>query len=446
MATTEPTPGSTRTGGSRFTEAERAATGRRASIAAAAGTAVEYYDFAVYGYLTTVLASLFFATEDATAGLLSTLAVFGSGFLARPLGGLFFGRLGDRLGRRKILLITVLMMGVATVLTGLLPTYASIGVWAPLLLALLRVAQGFSAGGEIGGAAALVAESAPHERRGLFGSATSIGIAVGMSSAAVVVGLVALVAGPAMGTWGWRVPFLLGFPLLIICLIYRVRIEDSPIFQEMVANAEPPKAPVTEVVRKHPKAVLQLIGLGFGQMVAGGLGSVYLVVYFSQLGYALTWSTWLIAAIAILPVVLMPWAGGLSDRHGRKRVLAIGFGGFVVLAVPCFWLMDQGSLALALVAGLVLNIPYGIVQGVMYTIFAELFPTRVRYTGVSLGFNLAGVVGAAPYQLIATWLIAVTGLMLMPAFYMIFASVVALVTLLTITETRGADFRAELRP
>jgi MFS transporter, MHS family, proline/betaine transporter len=446
MATTDPTPNAVTADGSRFTEAERAATGRRASIAAAAGTAVEYYDFAVYGYLTTVLAGLFFAQNDPTAGLLSTLAVFGSGFLARPLGGLFFGRLGDRVGRRTVLLITVVLMGVATVLTGLLPTYATIGVAAPLLLAILRVVQGFSAGGEIGGAAALVAESAPHERRGLFGSATSIGIAVGMSSAAVVVGVVALVAGPDMTTWGWRVPFLLGFPLLLLCLLYRVRIEDSPVFQEMVANAEPPKAPVAEVVREHPRAVAQLIGLAFGQMVAGGLGSVYLVVYFSQLGYALTGTTWLIAVIAILPVALMPWAGSLSDRLGRRRVLAYGYGGFAVLAVPCFWLMDQDNLALALVAGLVLNIPYGIVQGVMYTIFAELFPTRVRYSGVSLGFNLAGVIGAAPYQLIVTWLIAITGVVLMPAFYMIFAAVVALLTLLTVRETRGADFRAELRP
>ncbi|GAA1098084.1 MFS transporter [Pseudonocardia alni] len=444
MATTEPTHPAT--GGSRFSEAERAATGRRASIAAAAGTAIEYYDFAVYGYMTTVLAALFFTNDDPVTGLLATLAVLGSGFLARPLGGLFFGRLGDRVGRRKVLLITVVLMGVATVLTGLLPTYATIGLAAPALLTLLRVVQGFSAGGEIGGAAALVAESAPHKRRGLFGSATSIGIAAGMGSAAVVVGFVALVAGDQMATWGWRVPFLVSFPLLVLCLFYRVRIEDSPVFQEMAAKHEPPKAPVSEVFRRHPKAVLQLIGLAFGQMVAGGIGSVYLVVHFSQLGYALTGSTWLIAVIAVMPIALMPWAGGLSDRLGRKRVVAAGFIGFAVLAVPCFWLMEQGSLWLALVAGLVLNIPYGIIQGVMYTIFAELFPTRVRYSGVSIGFNLAGVVGAAPYQLVATWLIAVTGIMLMPAFYMIFAALVALLTLWTMAETRGADFREELQP
>ncbi|MFF5991280.1 MFS transporter [Prauserella flavalba] len=426
----------------KYTEAELAAVGRRASIAAAAGTAVEYYDFAVYGYLTVVLAPLFFPGESSAAGLLSTLAVFGSGFLARPVGGLVFGRLGDRVGRRRVLLITVVMMGVATVLTGLLPTYAALGVAAPILLAVLRVLQGFSAGGEIGGAAALVAESAPRKRRGLFGSATSIGIAVGMSSAAVVVGLVSLFAGSAMTTWAWRIPFLVAFPLLVLCLVYRMRIEDSPIFKELVAENEPPKAPVTEVVRRHPKAVFQVIGIAFGQMVAGGLGSVYLVVHFAQLDYALSGTTWLIAVIAIMPVALMPWSGSLSDRLGRRRVLAFGFAGFAVLAVPCFWLMQQGNLALALVAGLVLNVPYGVVQGVAYTIFAELFPTRVRYSGISLGFNLAGVIGAAPYQLIATWLVATTGSTLSPAFYMIFASVVTLLTLWTVPETAGDNLRA----
>ncbi|MCF7553601.1 MFS transporter [Pseudonocardia sp. WMMC193] len=415
--------------------------GRRASLAAAVGTAIEYYDFAVYGYLAVVLAPLFFPSQDGLIGVLSTLAVVASGFLARPLGGLFFGRLGDRKGRRAVLMATVTVMGIATVLTGLLPTYATIGVFAPILLTLLRILQGFSAGGEIGGAASLSTESAPSKRRGLFGSATSVGISLGLAGAAAVVGtLTSLTSPEQMASWGWRIPFLIAGPLLVGAVLYRMRVEDSPLFQELVEHSEPTKAPISEVVREHKAATARVVGIAYATMTTGGLSSVYLLVHLSAvLGYSLSGALWLIVLIVLMPLGLIPWAGSLSDRFGRRRVLAAGLVGFLILGVPCFWVMQQGSLPLAILAALVLNIPFGIQQGVVYTQYSELFPTRVRYTGVSLGFNIGGVIGSGLVSVIATSLVAATGNSLSPSWYLVFAAVVGLLVVATMRETSRSD-------
>jgi MFS transporter, MHS family, proline/betaine transporter len=419
--------------------------GRRASMAAAVGTAIEYYDFAVYGYLAVVLAPLFFPSQEGLIGVLSTLAVVASGFLARPLGGLFFGRLGDRKGRRAVLLATVTVMGIATVLTGLLPTYATAGVFAPILLTALRILQGFSAGGEIGGAASLSTESAPSRRRGLFGSATSIGISLGLAGAAATVGaLTSLTTAEQMASWGWRIPFLIAAPLLVGALLYRMRVEDSPLFQQLVEDAEPPKAPISEVLREHKAATARVVGIAYATMTTGSLASVYLLVHLSAvLHYPLSGSLWLIVLIVLMPLGLIPWAGALSDRFGRRRVLTAGLVGFLVLGVPCFWLMQQGSLPLAIVAALVLNIPFGIQQGVVYTQYSELFPTRVRYTGVSLGFNIGGVIGSGLVSVIATSLVAATGNTLAPAGYLLLAAVIGLLVVATMRETSKSDMASE---
>lgn len=430
------------------TRSDREVVARRASTAAAVGTAIEYYDFAIYGSLAVVLAKLFFPASQGFVALLSTLGVIAGAYVIRPLGGLIFGRLGDRKGRRTVLLATVALMGVATTLTGLLPTYASIGIAAPILLTVLRLLQGLSAGGEVGGAVSLSAESAPSKRRGLFGSATSIGVAIGLAGAAAVVGTVSAVTTPEqMASWGWRIPFLIAAPLLVAAVIYRLKVEDSPLFLQMVEESAPPKAPVTEVVREHRGSLLRIIGLAYSTLTTGALASVYLVVHLSGvLKYSLSSSLWLTVLIILVPLGLIPWAGTLSDRFGRKRVAATGMIGFVVLSVPCFWLMQQGSLPLAIVAALVLNVPFAIQQGVVYTMYAEQFPTRVRYSGVSLGFNLGGIIGTGTASLVATSLVAATGVTVAPAFYAVFAAVVGLLMLLTIRESAGEQLANDTRP
>ncbi|WP_431875776.1 MFS transporter [Amycolatopsis sacchari] len=427
---------------------DRERVARRASVAAAAGTAIEYYDFAIYGYLAVVLAPLFFPGGDSLAGLLGTLGVVATGSLARPIGGLIFGRVGDRRGRKAVLMATVAVMGIATTLTGLLPTHAAIGVAAPILLTALRIMQGLAAGGEIGGAASLSTESAPSRRRGLFGSATSIGISLGIAGAAATVALLsALTSKQEMSSWGWRVPFLVAAPLLVGAVLYRMRVEDSPLFVQMVKNSAPPKAPVREVLRTHKASVLRVIGIAYSTMTTGGIASVYLLVHLSAvLKYPLTGALWLIVLIVLMPLAGIPWAGALSDRFGRRRILASAMTLFVLLAIPCFWVMQQGSLGLAIVAALVLNIPFSIQQGVVYTQYTELFPTRVRYTGVSLGFNIGGVIGTGLVSLVATWLVKATGLTIAPAFYVVFAALVGLVVVATMRETSRDDMDQQENP
>ncbi|MGW4527540.1 MFS transporter [Amycolatopsis sp. NPDC004378] len=416
-------------------------------MAAAVGTAIEYYDFAIYGYLAVVLAPLFFPGQNGLLGVLSTLGVVSSGFLARPIGGLIFGRLGDRRGRKTVLMTTVTLMGVATTLTGLLPTYGSAGIAAPVLLTALRILQGLSAGGEIGGAASLSTESAPARSRGLFGSATAIGISLGLATAAASVGaLSAFTSAQQLSSWGWRIPFLVAAPLLVVAVLYRMRVEDSPLFLQMVREQAPPKAPVTEVLRQHKAGLLRLVGIAYSTQTTGGIASVYLLVHLSAvLHYPLTGALWLIVLIVLMPLALIPWAGSLSDRFGRRRVLTAAMAGFVVLAVPCFWVMQQGSLPLAIVAALVLNVPFSVQQGVVYAQYAEFFPTRVRYTGVSLGFNIGGVLGTGIVSLVTTWLVSTTGITIAPAFYVIFAALVGLLVVATMKETASSKLSGRPR-
>lgn len=409
----------------------------RAIGASAIGNAVEWFDYGVYAYMTTHIAAALFPEGD--NAVFFTLVGFAISFLIRPIGSMFWGPLGDKIGRKRVLAMTILLMAAATLCVGLIPSYETIGIAAPVILYLLRIVQGFSAGGEYGGAATFMAEYSPDRKRGFYGSFLEVGTLVGFTLGnGIALILVNVLSADDLQSWGWRIPFLIAAPLLVAAVIYRLKVEDSPLFLQMVEEAAPPKAPVTEVLRDHRGGLLRLVGLAYSTLTTGALASVYLVVHLSGvLKYPLSSSLWLTVLIILLPIGIIPWAGALSDRFGRKRLAATGMLGFVVLSVPCFWAMQQDSLLLAIVAALVLNVPFAIQQGVVYTMYAELFPTRVRYSGVSLGFNIGGIVGTGTASLIATSLVAATGVTLAPAFYAVFAAVVGLLMLLTFRETAG---------
>lgn len=413
---------------------------RRAAVAAAAGTAVEYYEFGVYGYLAVIIGPLFFPNDNPTASLLATLAVFGSAFVMRPLGGIVLGRLGDRIGRKPVLITTVVGMGTATAVVGLLPTAESIGLLAPLALLLVRLAQGFFAGGEVTGSATYLSEAAPHGRRGFFGAFTPVGVAIGGGAAALVAGLTTtLLDDEQLRDFGWRIPFLLALPLIAITLAARSKLEDSHAFVDETKNA-PAKSPLREVLTEHTAAVLKVIVLSIGSNTGYWVGLIFMNIYLTTyLGYPKSNTFWIMGGISLFVAVLMPVFGGLSDRFGRKKIITIGFLGYAILVLPTMILMDQGSFALAVAAMVVLALPMPIVQSVTYPTYAEQFPTRVRYTGLSFAFNIGTIIGGGLTPYLATWLISRTDNLLAPGFLLMIAVVAALFTLRTVRESSRAE-------
>jgi len=412
-------------------------TARKAALAASVGTAIEYYEFGVYGYMAATIGPLFFPSTDATASLLAILAVFGSAFLMRPIGGIVLGRLGDRIGRRGILLVTVIGMGVATAAIGLLPVASTAGIAAPILLLAIRLVQGFFAGGEVTGAAAYVAESAPPGKRGFYGAFTPVGVAVGGALAASACGLTSsLLSADQMQQWGWRIPFLLAIPMVIVSTAVRRRVEESAAFQEFQAHNEPTKAPLREVLTQHTSKVLKVTALAFGQNVGYWVGLVFMNIYLTTyLKYDKTTVYWIMAAVGVTMAILMPFWGGLSDRWGRRRVLGIGFLGYMLLVWPMMILMDQQSIGLAALAMFIIALPLPIVQSVGYPTYAEQFPTRIRYTGMAFSFNIGAILGGGVTPYVATSLIASTGNLKSPAILLIAAAIFSLLALLTVRET-----------
>jgi MHS family proline/betaine transporter-like MFS transporter len=415
--------------------------GMRAAVAAATGSAIEYYEFGVYGFTAAFLGPLFFPSDDPAAALLSTLAVFGSAFLMRPFGGILLGRFGDRFGRKAVLLATIIGMGAATGAIGLLPTASQVGTLAPLLLVLARLAQGFFAGGEVVGSAAFVAESAPPGRRGFFGAFTPVGVALGGALAATVCGTTTYILSPAqMSEWGWRVPFLLSLPLVVFSGLMRHNVEETPAFRRFISKGRPPRAPVRAVLAEQIGPVIKVILIAGGQNVGYWVGLVFMNLYLTaHLGYPKTQVYWIMAAIGVIVAAMMPFWGGLSDRWGRRKVLGIGFAAYIVLVIPMMLLMAQGDIWLAALALLVSVLPMPIVQSVGYPTYSEQFPTPLRYTGMAISINFGAMIGGGLTPYLSTWLLASTGNLLVPGFLLAGAAVIALATLTRLPETAGDD-------
>jgi MHS family proline/betaine transporter-like MFS transporter len=409
----------------------------RAVTAAGLGTAIELYDFQLYAVLAVVFSPLFFAEGNPTSALLGTLAIFAVGFFVRPLGGIVFGRFGDKHGRAATLAITVIGIGMASAGIGLLPTHAMVGIAAAFLLHALRLAQGFFAGGELAGASTYIAECSPAARRGFFGAYNPAFATLGLTFATAAAGLTRSILGAeGMQAWGWRIPFLVSIPLTVLCFWARSRLEESPHFKQVVLGRDVARTPLTDLFRDHRAALMKVIIIAFAQNAAGYVCLVYLNIHLTKtLGYDGGQVFWLLAVVAFVASLLMPFSGGLSDRMGRRPLLAIGFVAYIVLAPTTMYAASLGSFTLTCVATAISVLPFVVVQSVGYPLYAELFPTRVRYSGVATGFNIATILGGGTAPYVAAWLTASTGSSLSPALYVSVTSLIGLVALATLKET-----------
>ncbi|MCW4465796.1 MFS transporter [Glutamicibacter sp. MNS18] len=413
------------------------ATRRKVVTASFIGNFVEWFDYAAYGYLAVTISAVFFPTEDRQLALLMTFGVFALSFLVRPVGGFIWGHLGDRIGRKEALSWSILLMTGATFCIALLPGYAAIGVGAPLLLLALRLVQGFSAAGEYAGAASFLVEYAPANRRGLYAAvvpaSTATGLLLGSLMAAVLTGML----DPAqMESWGWRIPFLLAAPMGLIGRYIRTKLEDSPVYRQAQEESAPEAAPVSALFRNHWRQLLLATGAVLLNAVGFYVILSYMPTYLSEeLGLPAS-SSYLATTVALATYIgFIFLTGMLSDRFGRKRVLMSASVLFVLFTVPAFMLLDTGNFLVIVLVQILLGAMLTLNDGTLPSYLAEMFPTRVRYSGFAVSFNLSNALfgGTAPF--VATLLIATSGNLLAPGWYLMGAAVISLVAVACSVET-----------
>ncbi|MEU2581983.1 glycine betaine/L-proline transporter ProP [Streptomyces avermitilis] len=417
---------------------------KRAVKAAALGNAMEWFDFGVYSYIAVTLGKVFFPSGNPTAQLLSTFGAFAAAFLVRPLGGMVFGPLGDRIGRQKVLALTMIMMAAGTFAIGLIPSYATIGVGAPLLLLLARLVQGFSTGGEYAGASTFIAEYSPDKKRGFFGSWLEFGTLAGyIGGAGLVTLMTALLSSGDLLSWGWRIPFLIAGPMGIIGLYLRMRLEETPAFAAELAKAskkeqDRPKVPLRAMLSGQWRALLLCMGLVLVFNVTDYMLLSYMPSYLtSELKYDETHGLLVVLGVMALMMIVQPFAGALTDRIGRRPVIAAGCVGFLFLSVPAILLIRQGSLlAVALGMG-ALGLLLVCFTSAMPAALPALFPTKVRYGSLSIGFNVSVSLFGGTTPLVVTALIGATGNMMMPAYYMMAAAVIGGAAVWFMAESAG---------
>jgi len=411
---------------------------RRVSLASAAGTTIEWYDFFIYGTAAaTVFGPQFFPQISELAGTLASFATFGIGFIARPLGGVAMGHYGDRFGRKFMLVWSLMLMGGATLAIGLLPTYAQIGVWAPTLLVLLRFVQGFALGGEWGGAVLMSVEHAPDGRRGLFGSVVALGLPAGI----ILSNLVFLIASTSVAAsefaaWGWRVPFVASAVLVAVGLWVRLGIAESPVFASAVQAHATRRLPIVDVLRTDARTVLLAAGSYLSISTLGYVLLVYFVTYATrQLGLTLPVTLTLIMLSAIVAAPSIVLFAHWSDRVGRRRMMRWGLGALTLWSLIFFPLADTRSVPLVALSVIGLMLIQGAYLGPQPAVFSELFPTAVRYSGASLSLTLASVFGGAVAPLVATSLFGMTGTSRYVTVYITAVSVVSWLCSLGLPET-----------
>jgi MHS family proline/betaine transporter-like MFS transporter len=429
---------------------EQRRTLRRAITASAMGNATEWYDFSVYAYLASTMGAVFFPdTNNPVVSLLGAYGVFAVSFLIRPLGGIVLGPLGDRLGRQRVLALTILMMAGSTLAIGLLPSYATIGIAAPILLIVCRLIQGFSTGGEYGGAATFMAEYAPNKRRGFIGSFLEFGTLGGYIFGAGVVTVCTLALGDAdMQSWGWRIPFLIAGPLGVVGLYLRTKLEDTPVFRELAAEGKIEKQTGTQFrdLAKNWAPILVCMGMVVMLNVCNYTLLTYMPEYLQgPLRLDSDASLLLTIGLYVAMLCVITSVGKLSDRVGRKPLWYVSGVGLLVLSLPAFQLMDEGWV-LATIGLVVLGLLLVLQLGTISATFPALFPTHIRYAGFAISYNVATSLFGGTAPLINTALIDSTGDQLIPAYYMMAACVVGLIALWFAPETARASLRGTEQP
>jgi MHS family shikimate/dehydroshikimate transporter-like MFS transporter len=416
---------------------------RKVALAAMAGSAIEWYDFFIY--LTAaalVFGPLYFPGSSEVAGVLAAFSTAAVGFVARPVGGILFGHYGDRLGRKPTLVIALLTMGTATTLVGLLPTYATIGVAAPILLFVLRFLQGLAVGGQWGGAVLLATEYAPEDKRGFYGSFAQAGVPVGLLLGNTVFLLLSAIFGEqAFAAWAWRIPFLLSIILIAVALYIQLRLEDTPVFRQLEErqhegeDAES-RSPVLEVLRDHPKQVLLAGGAffvvngGFYVLITGMLDYGTRTLGVSQ--NAMLAAVLISAVVEGIAIVAM---SALSDRVGRRPVFMSGAVLLGLWAFPLFWLVNTGSVPLIILSLCIAQFFLGMMYGPQAALFSEMFSARVRYSGASIGYQGASVFAGGLAPIIMVWLLESTGTSLSVSFYMFLMAAITFFSVYLVTET-----------
>jgi MHS family shikimate/dehydroshikimate transporter-like MFS transporter len=382
-------------------------------FASSIGTVVEWYDFLIYGVASALIFNtMFFPTFDPLTGQLAALGTYAAGFVARPLGGAIFGHYGDRIGRKTMLMVTMVVMALGTFSVGLLPTYNQIGIWAPISLVTLRIIQGIGLGGEWGGASLMVLEHAPCHRRGFYGALVQVGFPLGLITSTGVFALITgVMSDEAFRSWGWRLPFLASIVLLFVGWFVRARVAETPVFEQLKESGEIAKNPFLEAILKHPGTFLIAVGLKISEVSWVYILTIFFVIYAtSTLNIPKQAYLNAITIAAVVELFTIPLFGWLSDVFGRRALYFLGTFFTVAFAFPLFWLLDTRDPQMILFAVVIaLSFGHGTMFGIQSAYFPELFGARVRYSGASVGFQTAAALGGGFAPIIATALVAYTG-------------------------------------